>query len=96
MNMNKHIVRKYGYKKLEEKKKLCDTFRSCVILLNMENSIPLERKYSDEQMKEFITKNIDKVIECSTKTEKTINNVEKKKLCEQRKKLIKIKSEYIK
>lgn len=94
--MNKHIVRKYGYKKLEEKKRLCDTFRNCVILLNMENSMLLEKNYSDEQMKEFIIKNIDKVIECSTKTEKTINNIEKKKLCEKRKKLIKIKSEYIK
>ena len=70
--MNKHIVRKYGYKKQEEKRKLHDTFRSCVILLNMENKIPLENEYSDEQMKEFITKNIDTVIDCSTTGQKTI------------------------
>lgn len=90
--MNKHIVRKYGYKNQEEKRKLHDTFRSCVILLNMENSIPLENEYSDEQMKEFITKNIDTVIDCSTRVQKTINSIEKKELGERRKNLIKVKS----
>ena len=94
--MNKHIVRKYGYKKLEEKKRLCDTFRNCVILLNMENSISLEKKYSDEQMKEFITKNIDTVIDCSTRVQKTINSIEKKELGERIKNLIKVKSKYTK
>ena len=96
MNMNKHIVRKYGYKNQEEKRKLHDTFRSCVILLNMENSIPLENEYSDEQMKEFITKNIDTVIDCSTRVQKTINSIEKKELGEGRKNLIKVKSKYTK
>ena len=94
--MNKHIVRKYGYKNQEEKRKLHDTFRSCVILLNMENSIPLENEYSDEQMKEFITKNIDTVIDCSTRVQKTINSIEKKVLGEGRKNLIKVKSKYTK
>ena len=94
--MNKHIVRKYGYKNQEEKRKLHDTFRSCVILLNMENSIPLENEYSDEQMKEFITKNIDTVIDCSTRVKKTINSIEKKELGEKRKNLIKVKSKYTK
>ena len=94
--MNKHIVRKYGYKNQEEKRKLYDTFRSCVILLNMENSIPLENEYSDEQMKEFITKNIDTVIDCSTRVQKTINSIEKKELGEGRKNLIKVKSKYTK
>lgn len=70
--MNKHIVIKYGYKKQEEKRKLYDTFRSCVILLNMKNSMPLEKAYSDEQMKEFITKNIDTVIDCSTRVQKQL------------------------
>ena len=94
--MNKHIVSKYGYKNQEEKRKLHDTFRSCVILLNMENSIPLENEYSDEQMKEFITKNIDTVIDCSTRVQKTINSIEKKELGEGRKNLIKVKSKYTK
>lgn len=94
--MNKHIVRKYGYKNQEEKRKLHDTFISCVILLNMENSIPLENEYSDEQMKEFITKNIDTVIDCSTRVQKTINSIEKKELGERRKNLIKVKSKYTK
>ena len=94
--MNKHIVRKYGYKNQEEKRKLHDKFRSCVILLNMENSIPLENEYSDEQMKEFITKNIDTVIDCSTRVQKTINSIEKKELGERRKNLIKVKSKYTK
>lgn len=72
-----------------------DAFRSCVILLNMENSIPLENEYSDEQMKEFITKNIDTVIDCSTTGQNTINSIEKK-LGERRKDLIKVKSKYTK
>ena len=62
----------------------------------MENSIPLENEYSDEQMKEFITKNIDTVIDCSTRDQKTINSIEKKELGERRKNLIKVKSKYTK
>ena len=47
-------------------------------------------------MKEFITKNIDTVIDCSTRVQKTINSIEKKELGERRKNLIKVKSKYTK
>lgn len=92
--MNQHQIKRNSYQRLEESKKINRLFRSCVHLLKMEENFPLDRVYSEEKMKAFITENFDTVINSELDTKDLPRLVAGPVARERKKALIRQKEQY--
>lgn len=89
--MDKHQIRKSGYQRLDEQRRINNLFRTCVCLLQMEEKLPLDKIYSEEKMKAFIVENMDTVVNSKIDIHKLPNKVAGQVARERKKALIRHK-----